>query len=429
MQFIQKFIQIIEEEGFSSLKTKAYLKLNKKWKTFNRMVELSEWAQAIETGEVLLQKFYRDVDLNKKMAWCYLELGEDNLSSSYMRTALELKLKSDWDNIIKKIQQALGPLADITSTYEYIRGCNSIGIFEHLVESSERKEVSKSYITKIIPEKRLFEKESKFYLEICSRYPFLKNIIPEPSNITEARGLYFITMEKIIGKMPDEGNLDTIIAVSNLIGSIKYPDIIELLPAHEVSLPSKYSQYFIEFTYLFANIHKESSNIEVFNWLFERINTICCSDEIRKLVKRLKDMILDAALYKYIKPEEDYVLLHNDFHRENIFMEDNGSRCCVIDWEKYNIGPRGLDLVRFFLDFNPSFEVIHNLYLSKISAMDAKEHTGIIHQVFFLYPLLISYFVDSDADKLEKMIESHIQPAVEYIEKLAVYLPGDFISE
>ena len=433
MHIIQKSIKIISEEGLNSLVIKMRLKMNRRWQAFNRMAELSEWTKAAETGEVLLKKYSQDVDLNKKMALCYSRLGNDNLSAVYMKAALELKLKSGFENITKLIQEAIEPSAAVTSRYEYVGGDNNMGMFEHEVNTADSKNVSRYYITKIISNKDLFVKESKFYLKICSLCPILKEISPRLVNITEARGLYFITMEKIIGREPDESSFNTIIGVSNLIGSIKYTDIIGLLPEHDVSLPRKYARNFIEFNYLFANIHKESSNIEIFRWLSEIINALSCSENIGKLVNRLKGVILDSGLHKYINPVDNYVFLHNDFHIGNIFMEDQSSRCCVIDWEKYNVGPKGLDLVRFFRDFNPSFQEINDLYLSEIDTLDAedpKERINvIIHKAFFVYPLIISYFVNSDADKLEKLTESHIQPAVEYSEKLVACLPKHFLSE
>lgn len=452
----QRIKRVFREEGFRGIVLKLRTSLSiggwrKDLRFFNRLFKFRAWKKAIKTGETLLEYNPIDPEFRRKLAICYWYAQQYGPARKNMRVALELKLKSkqeleritqsiqlaivlnpfalelklksrrELERIIQSIRQAIALNPDkIKSEYLYLGGEINLGFIEHIYPVQEG---DKRYLTKIIAGKAAIAKEKRFYTEICQRHSLLREITPELIDIIDlpVRGLCFITFSKIKGRAPSAGEFREIIRIVKLMETVRYAGVIDLLPADKTIKKNCLGDHpglpFVKFNGIFATIHQEQSNREVFRWLKGRIEQLSCSPEVCQLIRKLEYIILNLKIYQKIVPNEQYVFLHNDFHKSNILLEDSSKRFYIIDWEKYGVGPAGYDLIRFFQDYDLTFNEIREVYLQDLAETNQLD---LLNQLFFVYPLIISYFTEPIGKGLDKLSEDYVKPAVEYIEYLTV---------
>lgn len=423
LNYFHKIAKILIENGVNGLINKLYKKTikrewSKEYRDFLYQAEIGEWDKAISIGNKIFERYKNNENFHQKMAMCFGTINKNNQALKHIQKALELKMDCNIEDFVSGIERAISPELNISSKYYYISGHQSNwGIFEHDLISNES---GRKFITKIVSAKDCYYREKNFYLNICSRFPVLKSVSPSLIYYSEmdSRGLYILTLEKVTGRRPDIDDLKEIIKLNETINSIAYGDVKEFLPPKTpfISEIDNNLRFWGGFNHIFANIHKEETNKEVFRWLFVRIRKLSYSEKLLLLAEKLRFLILGQKIYEYLDPQKHYCLQHYDFHKEHIYLDDENLRACVIDWEKYYVGPKGYDLIQFFFRFNPQFRIVEEQFLSSNDRMDT------IQKIFFVYPLLISYFVLLKNDSLEEHLSARIEPAIKYLEELIVLL-------
>lgn len=405
---------------FVNFKVKKHVGLAKKAMLNNSWPDaVVHWENALKyRGNSLLN----DPGIFRSLARCYMKLGKTEQVARNMQIYLELNFDIELQDIIFKIKREIGLNTDyIKSSYHNIGGRGNLGFIEHTWKKSNN---GKKYLTKITREtSRNTQKEKMFYLEICERFPALQKIIPQLINITTLRenDLCFLTMEKIIGRQPHEKkHMKDIVDAQKILASIKYTDVINLMDKNDVnpgfSLNDLNSSAGKRARNTFATIHKASVNEETINWLYQKANLFNCSAETVGLVKKLEYFMLDLKLYEKLRPEENYVLLHGDFGRNNMLVDEEKGRLYLYDWSSYLAGPVGFDMAFYFRKRRWPFKKVEKMFLSN------PEYSGYlkdIEKVFFLYALLVLWFMEDVTDRVvEGDYYDYINPVLKRIEEL-----------
>ncbi|OLO42367.1 hypothetical protein BTR23_03880 [Alkalihalophilus pseudofirmus] len=411
MYFYYKLKRSISNKSYTELLNKLYYKISgSDMGKFNLLLANRKYFEATKLGENLYAANSDNITFLKKMAFCCYYSDQHENANSYLKLSLEHKTGYSLEELLNSVQnQILEIEGPITSKYVYIGGFANFGFIEHYAINSNK---TKTYITKITSNKKKYnkkgDKESFFYQYICQQYPELINIVPRFIDFKklDAEGVSLLTVEKINGAQPTKKNVNDIVKISDKINSISLNKAITLG---------------ININYNNANsiaklIHKKSTNKEVFSIMNYKLKTFSNPSSLSSLISRVENLILGIKLYRKIIPETHYSFCHNDFHRNNIIVDDTDGKCYVIDWDNYTVGLKGWDMIYFFGDFQFTFEEILQYYLN---LKDSKTINETVWKIFFVYLLIFIWIDRSKSNHLEDKIEGYILPAVEYIEDLS----------
>lgn len=385
------------------------------YRKFYRYYRLRLYKEALNLEKTITVHNLDNAYFYQALAVSHWFIGNTESAKQYLFTSLNIQLRPDMDinNIIKTIQQAIDPKIElITSEYNFIGGEANLGFIEHIYDS---KQGETRYITKII-DNETARKEKIFYSNIQSNYALLKKHTPIVIHIFEIKGFSFITIKKIIGRHPEAVRTCDIVDLIKKIEvlGVSADKYINNINYNDIKLKCEIGFPFNGFYGVFATIHTEASNKQIFRWLKKRMHFLRCSPEVYKLISRLETVILKQKLYQEIIPAKNYGFLHNDLHSENIIIDNYDQSCYIIDWDRYGMGPRGYDLIMIFRDYNVPFKRIKEIYLDDI---DNNRNT-IINKIFFIYPLIVSYFPWPNNSDMDDLIDDYLKPAVEFIEYL-----------
>jgi thiamine kinase-like enzyme len=229
-----------------------------------------------------------------------------------------------------------------------------------------------------------------------------------------------LTVEKVYNEKKEfnKNYFDKVINLHKIITSIRYNEIITLLPNVDFDpeiLRTKYNKS--NLNQAFSWIHKESVNFEIFEQLFGKLTELNYSNNTIKLINKLENIIIKKKFYEKIRPDKHYSFLHGDFNRSNILFNKEG-QCKVIDWSNLKIGPPVLDMVQFFKAFDLPFPQIYNIYLSK---RPIENEIDVIETILFIYALIvIVWFQKMDKVTIDNQNDKYLLPATEYLEMLAL---------
>jgi len=394
----------------------------KNYRLFNQCFSRRQWINAAALGGDIECHFKDDAEFLRRLAVCNWQIGQTQSAEQHMKAALTAKLQRDpninLNAVIQLLHQSIHEEAgSVRANYVYVGGEANFGFIEHILETPEGK---KQYFTKIANLTAAGE-EKRFYTEICDRYPELLQLMPKVIKILVLPGckLCLITNEKISGRPACFDHLPEIIRLVDIMGSIR-PDST----ASRTAVRSKNGKYelsdhqyfpFVGFNGVFTSIDQESSNRQVFRWLEDRAEKMTCTDEACPLVRRMNEVILGGRMFERLNPVANFNFCHLNFSRENIIVDESADKYWIIDWEMYGFAPRGYSLIHFIHVYDLPFGRIKKIYLDSWFEEDLN---SLIGKVFFIYPLIVSYFVRSAHMDADVFIMDHLQPAVEYLEYL-----------
>lgn len=396
--------------------SKRFLKRTE-YKTFFNLAHHNQWGKAVEIGVSLLEINPQDQHLRLRLAACYRNLNKQDLGVRIIKEGLKKSLN---DKIDKEISIINGYLQSkgysVSSRDVYISGTSHVRMIEHVCKTPA---TTKKYISKIAP-KMLIKNEIYFYKKIRKKIPILQEFTPEFITEKSIGQMCMLTIEKLDGMQPTVINPDGIIKLHSSISSIKYVDALKLCPKND--LQNYIEQNFIWCIYkimsivrIFPSIHKKSTNKMIIKRLYKRNKKLGNSAEIKKLLKQIEHTIIDKKIYKLIRPELHYSFLHSDFEANNILVDKNNNHN-LIDWDTYQVGPRGLDLVKFIDRLKLPFKEIEDFYLSN---RKFQEDASDINEFIIIYALIVSRFNRLNHNKLNEEIIEFFEPATNRLVSLA----------
>ncbi len=363
--------------------------------------------------------------IHRELARAYMRLKEPEQVEEHMKTYLELSLGLQLEEVMQGIRNKLYPeMGSVDSMYKYLGGRGNYGFIEHWSVGSAAAEDNRGYLTKIARAGSTgVQKEKHFYLQICERFPVLKELTTPLVDITEikAEDLTFLTLRKIEGIVPKSKEyLGGITRAQEILAAIKYAELKEYLGEDDLNPGFLLDQLMVPVgkrtRYTFASIHQHITNQKVINWLYRKAALQEVPGELEALIGRLKNLILDRQLYTRLDPEVNYCLAHGDFGRYNL-LADSAGRVYVLDWSSYLAAPRGYDMAYYFRKIKWKWRKIEKEFLA------CPERSGYLTPleiIFFIYTLIVLRFVDDVTDTAFK--EDYckfLEPAVDYLERLA----------
>lgn len=416
MRLIIKSLRIIKEKGVMT-----FIKKVIEWKNnrnFQKSIIQKEWDKALIYCQRLAFIYPEKIEYNQRIARCLKELGKDVDATLTMKKGFNSI--SSLNEVMNKLNPILHFDHSATHKYMYMGGDQNLGCIEHSVSLTQKK---KKYLTKIST-LSIGEKERFFYLEIYNTYPEINEITPRLLNYTEwpDKKLSFITMEKIEGALPvfNKEIIGEVIKTSKIISSIRYEKLKERIPNPHfnedfILIFDLYPRHPINALHSFSSIHLKSTNEQLFQLMYKRMEKLKYSSTSFHYIKRIENLILQKNLYKKIKPLVHYSLQHGDFQKHNMILDKSG-KLYVIDWGNMRIGPRWVDIAGFLGQLKESFPVIKDDFLLN---QDISDHFDLIEKVFFIYTLIVTWFIVFSREEFEGQYKNYHEPAIECMEWMA----------
>ncbi len=420
MNFLRKAYNILNNQKLFSLYDKFFCKIRTKGflglindSYFKKLIRDKKWLKASKVGEKLVSQYHSDINNRRNLARCYWELHEYKLASKALKLDMSLE-----DIVLKSKAQIPVATEFIESKYLNLGGKKNLGIIEH--KSKLRAEM---YYTKISLKS---DNEKLFYKEIYRTFGSkIQSITPKilSINYIEQDNITLVTTEKVEGKRPDTVSrslLDSVIRINNVITSIRYKDINNLIEQPDFNTEFKLfsdrkprnPRVLLK---SFIAIHKREANEKLFRLIYERMHKLQHSIESIKLIKRLESIILSSKIYEKLEPEVHYSILHGDFGKDNLLNNRKEEKLYIIDWGSFRTGPSWVDIVNIMVNLKLSFTEIKVYYLSNSEAYFEDRN---IEQIFFLYTILVAWFITMSKDEFDKQHENYLKPAINYLEDL-----------
>lgn len=309
------------------------------------------------------------------------------------------------ENIISIIQKNLDLPGEVKSTFEFISGRNNYGVLIHQYKD-------KQYITKISTNSTLTKRENFFYKEISPKYKQLQGLTPYYVCNIRIDDLSYLTMEMIDSVDSNVNNIEQIIKTSQKISSLPYEEINKLAPNLNYKFILKNKPNTVIF--LFTKIHKKKYNKKLLNDLSDLLNKHNYSKEVKSVVPRLGELIVDNGLYNYISLKKHYSLIHGDFNARNVRVIKKSGEIKVIDWETFKIGFKHIDVARYFSGLRIPFVQIQQSYLEND---ELNGDLDLIEKIFFVYALIILYILTIRENDINNYLDTHIRAALNYLEQ------------
>lgn len=293
-----------------------------------------------------------------------------------------------------------------TTEYIFINGSNNFGAFLH-TRGDEK------YFTKISEYNRGSKREKIFYKEIRPDYEELKKITPKYISSKKIGRLHYITIEALNGPDIDSENEDikNVIDVAQKISKVDYIDIKNKFPNpnYAFRMRNRPNSILIYFT----KIHEKQYNEKMFSSLYKLIGYKGYSSAINSVIKRVEKQIMENKLYVFMNPYKHYSLLHGDFIRKNLKLEQENDSIKVFDWGSFTLGPHFINIARYLTSALIPYEQIKKSYL--FNETYEKSLTD-IEKIFFLYSLIPFYILRVKEKEADQYLCNYILPAVEELE-------------
>ena len=135
------------------------------------------------------------------------------------------------------------------------------------------------------------------------------------------------------------------------------------------------------------------------------------SEELQAKLVDLYSNILTKRIFKLLDPDIHYSFCHNDFHRKNMFMTEDGS-IKVFDWNNYRFGLNGWDLAYYWGNFERTLFEIDDLYMSREYLSYNDEELGNTWKVFFLICLIYVWIARLHGNSVSVYMSDYFMPAI-----------------
>jgi hypothetical protein len=195
--------------------------------------------------------------------------------------------------------------------------------------------------------------------------------------------------------------------INKIIESISYKEANAMLQGIEV----KKGRYIPRF------LHQKAINKEALREMKIRVNKVGGGEILESLLNRLDEIIVGKKLYKKIQPEIHYSFCHNDFHSNNVLVQNNSEKHFIIDWDNYGIAMRGWDMSFYFGNFKYTFHDIKEIYISTIvyeKPIDEK-----IAKIYFAFLQIYLWVIRLNGNDCSNKLATHFAPAIEFIEEIS----------
>lgn len=373
---------------------------------YNLYSSIREWELAKSVVIQLIELAPNKANNYFLLGRIYTYLANDKMAEKYFIKGLEAKHNTTMKELIWKIQSGFTYIKDVVdSEYLYLGGKNNLGSIVH--ESKNYK-----YITKISVYSEVAKQEEKFYKDILEDFPILKELAPSYVCSEVIDNILYLTITKIDNvPLYSKGRLD-IIETSKKLTSISYKDIVSRYPNPKYAFVVENRP--ISIVQFFTKIHEKKYNEFLFDGMYKLIEQNNYPSAIKEIILRLEGAIMPYRLYLFINPEKHYSLIHGDFIPSNIKRRDNDSSIIVLDWAMYTVGPRFLDIAKFFSATPAPFSMVKKLYLNDLH----EENSSMIEKVFFLYALILLYITRLTEKYVESRLNDCIYPALDELETL-----------
>lgn len=381
------------------------------------------WEKAISHWQAALRinKHSNDANAYRYLAKCYMRLRKPELVEHNMKLYLEWALDLNIEEIVQKIKRKLDSHTElISSNYQYIGGMGNYGFISHTYKDDKH---ASEYITKVSRNDSSSScKEKLFYQELREQVPVLKKITPALVDLTvmPKKNICFLTLTKISREGPlEKDNLDSIIKLHKLLASVKYTEIKDFVNKDDMlqgfQLKSLNSPAGKRVRNTFASIHKETTNLEVIEWLFDVVKRQDDFTALSKLIKRLKHLVFELRLDEKLDPEIDYVLVHGDFGANNILVDKEGA-AYLVDWGSYLAGPKSFDLASYFRKSKCPFDRVEKEFLARPERCD---YLSGLEKILLIYALIVMRFIDDlTGQKMKGEVYQYVNQALNQIENL-----------
>lgn len=367
---------------------------------------------ASSNNTFLLGGIYSSLKENEKAKVCFtksLELRH-NLKIDYL-------IERVGKEIIKNKKTPYQHIFDQPASYKFINGKSNYGAFIHY-------HGNKKYFTKISEFDRLSMREEEFYKCISKEFPILKGIVPNYLTSFKLDGILYLTIEFLESDESNHENLKNVIKTSQNLASINYKDIQDKFPnlKYSFKLKNKPNPTAIFFT----KIHKQKYNEKLFEHLELLMKEHEYPNEIMDKIAELKHIILSNKLYVFINPTKHYSLIHGDFNRKNVRVDQESRKIQVIDWETYKIGLKTIDIARFVSANRISYSLIREVYLNDD---ELNGNLTVLEKIFFLYILVIFYILTIREYKILNYLYDFLTPILTDIENFVYTFKEESFSD
>jgi len=379
---------------------------NSLWK-FYYLANTHQYNDAFSVGNRLIgEENSLDNKFYKYLAFCSYYSNRYPQAISHMKASLELKTNMNVNQIITKSANSLICKNEIyKSQFVYLGGMSNWGFIEHKLRKTNSREYVR-LVSKIVEGERKYNKlnkESYFHNILCNMYPSFKTVSPmyyQSGDKTNCN-IDFITLRKIAGKKPENHDLAKILEINNIIESIPYTQAKELFRTIGCD-KSKYQS---------RGLHKKNIHKEILYIMKKELLAIGGSDITLNIVERMVRLIVNKKLYKLIDPVKHYAFCHNDFHKNNILIE-NGE-CFIFDWNSYSYSIMGWDMAYYFGKFEFGFKEILEKYINirfKGNSVDSK-----VGSMFYAYIQVYIWVKRLRGRPADDKVGKYFRPAMDFI--------------
>jgi len=414
---IFSFIECLLKAGLFDKAEKETLKILKNdkenEKALNQLILIydykSLWRKAYEVNKELLI-------IDSSNPNYHFSMGRVNSYLKYNEAAKKNYIEGllsthgmTYNKLIETMQKSCFPtIENINTHYVFLGGKNNLGAFIHNIDGFK-------YMTKISKHGNGSKKETTFYQEVVSQFPQIKEAIPQFINSFTINNINYLTIE-LVETSNQKSTIDDVIKASQILSSVSYEEISNSFPNSNYDLNLKSRANYI--TPFFTQIHKKEYNKNLFEKLKKFCNQKSYQDDIKEIISYLETLIMNNKLYLYIDPARHYSLLHGDFQPSNTIYDNKNKKTKIIDWPTYKIGPKFIDITRYFQASFTSLDDIHSSYLDQ-------NKLDLIEKIFFLYAFALFHFLALKKSNMYLTISNFILPALDEMRKYIKVFTGE----
>lgn len=368
-----------------------------------------DWKGAENVAEQLVSLHPEKANYHFRLGRTYAFRNKYEQAETFYKTGLKQKHGMSFDYLIEKIQRGFSDNpSEVSSKYTFTNGKNNFGAIIHTYGEKE-------YFTKISNYTIGAYHEEAFYRDLCAQFPVLKDIAPGFIDAQVIDKMLYLTIEMIDDDRFAAEQLEDVIKASSTITSILYKDIIDDYSNRKYAYQLKNRS--ISAVQFFTQIHQKEYNEKLMSALATIMKQQQQPKSVYQVIERLESIIIDNKLYTFIQPERHYTLQHGDLTHYNIKIEKHTGNLRLFDWATFHIGPRFMDMIRYFTKRFTPYSVIKDKYLFN---EEANGEMQLIEQIFFLYALIVLYLLVPNAEgkSMNTRMDEFILPALHDMDEL-----------
>ena len=375
-----------------------------KQKSFdNRLKSVLENHKYQEAIEIIEGNGVQESSENRKIyAYC-LEAVGDSRSREIMKTYAEDKFGVTIDELICYIDNKLAD-SSLNIRYEYLGGLGNYGVF-----IAYRGEMP-CLLIKILGD-GVSDNEIEFYNKIYGEIAH-RGFIPKFYNLFHFNDhLRFLVTEYVSPQRVDAECDKYAIKATQELSRIKQDRLFQLVPRRHLYKGNS------EIGYLHKKIAVQMIREKINNTLLKDSSCV----ELQSELNRLFNLVIKAKLYKKIDPNTHYCLCHNDFHRKNMFKQ-NDNTVKVFDWNNYRSGLIGWDMAYYWGNFECSLIDIKNLYVKHQARTFINQNQSLIWELFFYLCLVYVWVARLHGVSANNYMDAYFRPAMQEIDEIIAKL-------